>query len=496
LLAVSQAIVSHRELATLFHDLAGGLLRVVHFDYLSLVLHEAATDTMRLHVLEACEPVPPGTVIVLPPEDDPAGLVWQTQQPLITSRVDELRRWPRLLERVQPYGVQSHCWLPLTTARRRLGALVFTSKQPSAYDAADVDFLQQVANQVAVAVENALAFQEIAALKDKLQQEKVYLEEEVRTEHNFGDIVGESTALFRILKQVEAVAPTDSTVLILGETGTGKELIARAVHDLSPRKGRTFVKLNCAAIPTGLLESELFGHEKGAFTGAIAQKVGRFELAHGGTLFLDEVGDIPPELQPKLLRVLQEQEFERLGSTKTVRVDVRLLAATNQDLAQMVGDGRFRSDLYYRLNVFPVVLPPLRERREDIPLLARHFIQCFARRMGRRIEIIPTAVMDALVHYPWPGNIREMQNVLERAVILSTGPELRLNLDDLRAAAPAEGPPAPALSLADAEREHILGVLRAAGWVLGGPKGAAARLGMKRSTLQWKLKKLGISRPE
>ena len=323
----------------LFHELAGRLRQVARFDFLSLVLHDAATNTMRLHVLETGEPVPPGTAIVLPPEEDPAGLVWQTQQPLITSRVAELGRWPRLLERVQPYGVQSYCWLPLTTARRRLGALVFTCKQPSAYDTADVDFLQQVANQVAVAVENALAFQEIEALKDQLAKENAYLEEEVCAEHNFGDIVGESVALRRVLKEVETVAPTDSTVLIRGETGTGKELIARALHELSPRKGRTFVKLNCAAIPTGLLESELFGHEKGAFTGAISQKVGRFELAHQGTLFLDEVGDIPPELQPKLLRVLQEQEFERLGSTRTIKVDVRLVAATNRDLAQMVADG-------------------------------------------------------------------------------------------------------------------------------------------------------------
>jgi formate hydrogenlyase transcriptional activator len=274
-----------------------------------------------------------------------------------------------------------------------------------AYDAADLDFLRQVANQVAVAVENALAFEEIQALQDKLNKEKVYLEDEIRTEHNFDEIVGESAALRRVLKEVETVAPTDSTVLIRGETGTGKELIARALHQLSPRRDRTFVKLNCAAIPTGLLESELFGHEKGAFTGAITQKVGRFELAHQGTLFLDEVGDIPPELQPKLLRVLQEQEFERLGGTRTIRVDVRLVAATNRDLAAMVAAGGFRGDLYFRLNVFPVLLPPLRERREDIPRLVRHFTVQFARRMGRRIETIPAEGMDALARYAWPGNI-------------------------------------------------------------------------------------------
>ena len=533
LLAVSEAIVAHRDLSVLFHELAGRLHQVVQFDGLSLVLHEAASNTMRLHVLEASEPVPHPPVLDLPVEEDPAGLVWQDQRPLIMSSVTELGRWPGFLERVQPYGVQSLCLLPLTTARRPLGALAFVSKQPSAYDTADMGFLQLVANQVAVAVENALAFQEITALKDQLSKEKAYLEEEARTEHNFEEIVGRSDALRRVLKQVETVAPTGSTVLIRGETGTGKELIARALHDLSPRRERTFVKLNCAAIPTGLLESELFGHEKGAFTGAISQKVGRFELAHKGTLFLDEVGDIPPELQPKLLRVLQEQEFERLGSTKTINVDVRLVAATNRDLSAMVADGCFRSDLYYRLNVFPLVLPPLRERHDDIPLLVRHFTQRFARRMGRRIEAIPSAVMEALTRYPWPGNIRELQNVIERAVILSPGPTLQVPLGDWEAGgqrsqvggqASEAGGQRPErsgltladaerketyhhggtklatersdLTLADAEREQILGALRETGWVMGGPKGAAARLGIKRSMLYWKMKKLGISRPE
>src|SRR5579883_715029 len=499
LLAVSEAILSHRDLATLLHELASQLDNVVRFECLALVLHEAGRDTMCLHVLEASEPAPP--VIVLPVQDDPAGLVWQTQQPLVTSNAAELEAWPVFLQQVQAFGVQSFCWLPLTTARRRWGTLVFASKQLSAYDPSEMDFLRLVANQVAVAVENALAFQEIAALKDQLAGEKAYLEEEVRTDHHFEEIVGESPALRRALKHVETVATTDSTVLIGGETGTGKELVVRALHDLSPRRERTFVKLNCAAIPSGLLESELFGHEKGAFTGAISQKVGRFELAHKGTLFLDEVGDIPPELQPKLLRVLQEQEFERLGGTKTIKVDVRLVAATHRDLAKMVLDGRFRSDLYYRLNVFPVTLPPLRDRPEDIPRLVRHFTQRFARRMGRRIEAISTAVMDGLVRDPWPGNVRELQNVIERAVILSSGPTLQVPLSDLTPAAlpAAESsvpePPA-AVTLVEAEREHILDALREAGGVVGGPKGAAARLGMKRSTLLWKMKKLGISRPE
>jgi formate hydrogenlyase transcriptional activator len=501
LLAVSEAIVSHRDLAALFHELAGRLHPVVRFDYLALFLHEAERNTLRVHVVEPPGPNLPSS---LPIGDVPAGLVWQTQQPLIISNLAEEKRWPRLQELARPYGLQSFCWLPLTTARRRLGTLGLACKQPSAYDEADVGFLRLVANQVAVAVENALAFQqieaafqEIQALKDKLARENAYLEEEVRTGHHFGEIVGDSAALRRILKQVETVAPTGSTVLIRGETGTGKELIARAMHELSPRKGRTFIKLNCAAIPTGLLESELFGHEKGAFTGAISQKVGRFEVAHQGTLFLDEVGDIPPELQPKLLRVLQEQEFERLGGTKTIKVDVRLVAATHRDLAKMVAEGRFRDDLYYRLNVFPVVLPPLRERRDDIPRLVRHFTQHFARRMGRRIETIPSAVMDALVRYPWPGNVRELQNVIERAVILSPGPSLQVPLNDLEAA--GEEPSAPtaaAVTLADAERQHILGALRETGWVVGGPRGAAARLGMKRSLLYWRMKKLGISRSE
>jgi formate hydrogenlyase transcriptional activator len=496
LLAVSEAIVSHRDLAALFHDLAGRLHLVVRFDYLVCLLHDATNNTMRLHVLESVEPFPgpvPGPLSV---DHDPAGLVWQSQQPLNISNVAEDDRWPQFSERVKPYGVKCSCYLPLTTAHRRLGVLAFGSKEAGAYESVDLVFLQQVANQVAVAVENALAFDKIERLKEKLEREKLYLEEEIRTESNFAEIIGESAALRRVLKEVETVAPTDSTVLIRGETGTGKELIARALHDLSPRRARTLVKLNCAAIPTGLLESELFGHEKGAFTGAIAQKVGRFELAHQGTLFLDEVGDIPLELQSKLLRVLQEQEFERLGGTRTISVDVRLVAATNRDLSQMVADGEYRNDLYYRLNVFPVNLPPLRERRDDVPHLVRHFVHRFAMRMGKRIETIPTEAMGALVRYPWPGNIRELENLIERAVILSPGSTLRVSLGDLEPpAAQPELPSENGATLADTERTHILSVLRETNWVVSGPEGAATRLGLKRSNLQWKMKKLGIFRP-
>lgn len=497
LLAVAEAIVSYRDLPTLFHQLAVRLHQVVRFDYLGLVLYDAAHNTLRLHVLEPAEPPPAQFGTGLPIDDGPGGIVWQSQRPYVVSDFGDEHRWPRLRERVLRFGIHGLCELPLTTARQRLGTLLFACKQRGAYDNSDFDFLQLVANHVAVAVENALAFEEIQTLKDKLAQEKTYLEEEVRTEHDFGEIIGDSVSLRQVLKKIETVAATGSTVLICGETGTGKELIARALHDLSPRRERTFVKLNCAAIPTGLLESELFGHEKGAFTGAIAQKVGRFELAHRGTLFLDEVGDIPSELQPKLLRVLQEQEFERLGGTKTIKVDVRLVAATHRDLARMVADSRFRSDLFYRLNVFPVVLPPLRERSDDIPRLVRHFTQRFARGMGRRIETIPTTVMEALVRYPWPGNVRELQNVIERAVILSTGPSLEVPLGDLLLpAGPAPAAITAGATLADAEREHILGALRVSGWVIGGPNGAAARLGMKRTTLQKKMTKLGITRPE
>ena len=372
-----------------------------------------------------------------------------------------------------------------------------TDEEPFSQD--DVNFLTQVAGQVGIGVHNAMAYGHIGDLRDKLAQEKLYLEDEIRSEMNFEEIIGNSAALHRILKQVETVAPTESTVLIYGETGTGKELVARALHNLSHRRSGSFVKLNCAAIPTGLLESELFGHEKGAFTGAIAQRIGRFELANHGTVFLDEVGEIPLELQPKLLRVLQEREFERLGSTRTLRTDARLIAATNRDLGAMVEQQKFRSDLFYRLNVFPIRVPPLRERCEDIPLLVRHFALQFARRMNKRIDSIPSETMSALCDYHWPGNIRELQNIIERAVILSSGPDLRVPLSDFKSngsTSDSDEPLRPNMQriLEETERKQILAALEESRWVVAGPKGAAARLGMKRSTLQVRMQKLGISR--
>jgi formate hydrogenlyase transcriptional activator len=410
-----------------------------------------------------------------------------------------LQQFPsEVTKRLMVEGLKSGCCLPLVTPGRVSGVLNVASLREDAFIQADVELLSQVANQIGIAIENALSLHQIVELHNKLADEKLYLEEEIRTEYNFEECVGISPALKRILQQAETVAPTDSTVLLQGETGTGKELVARAIHNLSPRRERTLVKVNCAAMPAGLLESELFGHEKGAFTGAIAQRAGRFELAHQGTLLLDEVGEIPLELQPKLLRVLQEREFERLGSTRTLHVDVRVVAATNADLATMVADKQFRSDLYYRLNVFPIVVPPLRERREDISLLVRHFVEKYARRMNKQITTIPAKAMTVLAQYPWPGNVRELENFIERAVILSRGPDLEVPLSELkqRTRAAAASTAADLTTLREAEREHILTALHEANWVIGGPAGAAARLGLKRTTLQSKMQRLGINRPQ
>jgi formate hydrogenlyase transcriptional activator len=371
-----------------------------------------------------------------------------------------------------------------------LGVLALARFEENSFTQDDVDFLMQIASQVAVAVENAVAYGEIAELKDRLAQEKLYLEDEMRGEMDFEGIVGQSTALRHVLELVETVAPSDSTVLLLGETGTGKELIARAIHERSRRNGRTLVKLNCAAIPTGLLESELFGHEKGAFTGAVAQKIGRLELADKGSLFLDEVGDIPVELQPKLLRAFQEREFERLGNSRTMKVDIRLIAATNRDLEKMVAERQFRSDLYYRLNVFPIRIPPLRERPEDIPLLVRYFAQKYAQRMEKQIESIPAASIKKLTQWHWPGNIRELENFIERAVILTRGTTLQVPLSELKS---EDAPPVPVAGTREwNEREEIVRILKETRGRVGGADGAAVRMGLKRTTLISRIKKLGI----
>jgi formate hydrogenlyase transcriptional activator len=497
LLDVNNTVVSVLDLHELLKAVSDSLRRLVPHEYASLSLYDAESQTLQIHALDF--PVSKGLLqegLSIPVEGSPTGRAIQTRQPVLITRGDIEQFGSDIARLILAEGLKSAYCLPLISHDRPLGTLVVASLTDENFPEKDAQLLQHVANQIAIAVENSLAFHQVVDRANRLSEEKLYLQDEIRTEYNFEEIVGQSPALKRILQQIATVAPTDSTILIQGETGTGKELIARAIHNLSARRDRTLVKVNCAAIPTGLLESELFGHEKGAFTGAIAQRIGRFELAHHGTLLLDEVGDIPLELQPKLLRVLQEQEFERLGSARTVRVDVRLVAATNADLAQKVTDNQFRSDLFYRLNVFPVVMPPLRERREDIPLFVRYFAQKYARRMKKPIDTIPVKSMSALSEYHWPGNIRELENFIERAVILSRGSALELPLAELKQR--SNSTPAVSLSgfatLEHAEKEHIIRALGETHWVIGGPGGAAARLGMKRTTLQSRMRKLGINR--
>jgi formate hydrogenlyase transcriptional activator len=496
LLEVNNSLVSNLELRDLLRAISASVRRVMHCDAASVALPDAEGDRLWLYALDF--PDSKGFVQEgdpMPVEGSPFGTVFQTGKPLLQGRPDPDQLAPEVYRIAVGEGFASGCMLPLLSRDRVLGVLSLGRRQEQVFTQDDVDFLAQIASQVAIAVENALAYGEIAALKDQLAQEKLYLEDEIRSEMHFADIVGQSAALRRVLQQVETVAPTDATVLICGETGSGKELIARAIHQLSPRQPHAFVKLNCAAIPSGLLESELFGHEKGAFTGAIAQRIGRFELAHRGTVFLDEIGEMPLEVQPKLLRVLQDREFERLGGSRTLRTDARLIVATNRDLATLVEVQQFRADLFYRVNVFPVQVPPLRQRPEDIPLLVRHFAQQFARRMHKTIETVPSDTMQRLRRYPWPGNIRELQNIIERAVILSPGPVLQVPRTDLDPRVPP-GRSTTYDTLAEAERKHMLAVLEEMNWVLGGPHGAAVRLGMKRSTLQFRMRKLGITRPD
>jgi formate hydrogenlyase transcriptional activator len=495
LLDVNNAIASALDLPSLFRAVSACLRQVFRHDYAVMGLYDDQEEMLRVFALDRGEGITllqEGQVAEL--GNTPVGLAIRSKQAVVTG-LDYLDQFPsEVVRRAVAQGIRANVSVPLLRKNRVIGAMSMASKTELAFTKEDGELFMQIAQQVAIAVENALAYREIETLKNKLNEEKLYLEEEIQTVLNFEQIIGASAALQRILKQVETVAPTDSTVLVRGETGTGKELIARAIHNLSARRERTLVKLNCAAIPTGLLESELFGHEKGAFTGAIAQRIGRFELANKGTLFLDEVGDIPLELQPKLLRVLQEQEFERLGSARTQRADVRLVAATNCDLEQMVADKQFRGDLFYRLNVFPITLPPLRERREDIPLLVRFFAQKFAQRMRKQVETIPAETMAALTGYHWPGNVRELENLIERAVILTRGAALEVPVHEMKA---TEKPmPTGDVTLAANEREHILRVLRETDWVVGGANGAAARLGMNRTTLQSRMRKLGIARPK
>ena len=491
LLDVNNALVSNLDRRALFSAISACLRRVVSHDYTSLAVYDADRKAFDMWAIEFEGKGLIKEHMLVPVAGSPAGVAFTTGEPRRFERADLVAFESEVGAALLAEGIQSMCTVPLTVHDRRLGTLSIGRLGGEPFTACDSELLASVASQVAFSVENSLAFQEIAELKDKLAAEKVYLEDEIRTEYNFEEVIGQSPALKRVLHQVETVAPTDSAVLICGETGTGKELIARAIHDLSRRRQRTLVKVNCAAIPTGLLESELFGHERGAFTGAIAQRIGRFELADGGTLFLDEVGDIPLELQPKLLRVLQEQEFERLGSTRTRRVHVRVVAATNRNLDEMVAEGTFRNDLYYRLNVFPITLPPLRERPEDIPPLVRYFVQKFARRMNKRVETVPADAMAALAQYAWPGNVRELENAVERAVILTSGSALRVPLSEFRARPAALTGVA---TLEATERQAILRALHDTNWVLGGPHGAATRLGLKRTTLQSRIRKLGIHR--
>jgi PAS domain S-box-containing protein len=497
MLQLSSALLANMDVRKLLGAISASLREVVPHDCATLGLYDKAKGAMMVQFLGAEESETRRGEALVPLEGSPTEEAFRTREPAIVERFKDSHFKPESVRHLTSQGMQSACWMPLVHRGELIGTVSVSSRHEDAFHEHEAAMLTQVANQVAMAVSNAMVFRQIAELRDRLSQEKQYLEEEINVENQFEDIVGESAGLRQVLKEIETVAPTDATVLIQGETGTGKELLARAIHRLSPRNERTFIKLNCAAIPAGLIESELFGHEKGAFTGAIARKMGRLELAHEGTLFLDEVGELPLDLQPKLLRALQEREIERVGGTRPIAVNVRLIAATNRDLAKMVAEKQFRSDLFYRLKVFPIFAPPLRERASDIPILVRHFVSSHSRRMGKAIETIPSETMEALVKWPWPGNIRELENFLERAVILTRGSVLYVPLAELEtSAAQEESALAESPTLETAEREHILRVLREAKGQIGGDDGAAARLGLKRTTLNSKLKKLGIERSD
>jgi formate hydrogenlyase transcriptional activator len=487
-------MIAHVELNDLLREVTIGARGLMQSEFAILGLLDSESGRLRVNAVEFADDTILDAEALNTLGETLAAHVLSTGKLWTSNAVDTVDMDVKNDLKRAVVSFENGCILPLATRDRVLGVLAM-GKRETAYAQDEVDFLAQITGQMAIALESALVLGELRELKDNVGEESVCVEDEIRNELNFEEIVGRSPALQRALLQVEVVAPTDSGVLIQGETGTGKELIAQAIHNLSARRSQPFIKVNCAAIPSGLLESELFGHEKGAFTGAIMRKAGRFEVADKGTLFLDEVGDIPLELQPKLLRVLQEHEFERLGSTRTQQVDVRVIAATHRDLKQMVEDGQFRSDLFYRLHVFPLPVPPLRDRREDIPILVRHFVEKYARRMNRCIETIPSQAMEVFVRYSWPGNVRELQNFIERAVILSPGASLRPPLAELKKA--MQSRTSKLSTLEEVEREHVLRAIRESKWIIGGPNGAAIRLGMKRTTLAYRIRKLKIPcRPE
>ena len=495
LLELSNAVVPARDLASLLTTIAPHLQGVVSHDAASIFLLEDGGQRLGRH---AISPIVVGwtdeLASMIHPDMEPVATWLAERRPInIDVETFDWKGREAVGSNVEANGVKQLGFIPLATRRRLLGFLVLDRRTSRPFTDEELERSSQAAAQIALALENALAFGEIASLKDRLARENVYLEEEIRCAQHFGEIVGESRSLQRVLNEVGTVAGTDATVLLLGETGTGKELIARAIHAAGERRGRALVTVNCATSPAGLLESEWFGHEKGAFTGALSQKIGRFELAHQGTLFLDEIGDVPLDLQSKLLRALQEREIERLGSSRTIHVDFRLIAATNRNLEEMVAARKFRSDLYYRLNVFPIRIPPLRERPEDIPPLVRYFVQRFAKQLRRPVEAVSRESMEMLCRWSWPGNVRELQNVIERAVILSPGTVLTVPRDGFESrVSPTSSP----VTLEEAERDHILRTLGQTGWVIGGAHGAAARLGMKRTSLVSTMRRLGIVRPK
>ncbi len=494
LVAIGRELSASLDLEKLLPIILSSLRSITRHDHAVLSLLDEDGASLQVHALEA-----PGwepfltTGQRIPVDQAPSAQAIRTRSVTFFT-AEELRGMGKpLAKAVYDSGIESLCSVPLIAGNKVWGSLNVGSTVKKAFNPKDGEYLQQVANQIAASIQNAHSYREIAQLKDRLAQENRYLECEIRSKNRSNEMIGNSLALKRVLDHASIVANTDSTVLITGETGTGKERVAQTIHSLSRREDRNFIKLNCAAIPSGLLESELFGHEKGAFTGAVSQKLGRLELADKGTLFLDEIGEIPLEMQPKLLRVLQDHEFERLGGTRTIRVDVRLIAATNRDLAQAVEEKEFRSDLFYRLHVFPIHMPGLRDRREDIPLLVRYFVERSAARLHKRIEFIPDEAIEAMLHWSWPGNIRELENFVERSVILSPGNTLRVPLTELHQGI-TQSDSAPDDTLRGKEREHIIDALRQSRGLLSGPIGAAIRLGLKRTTLQYKMQKLGISR--